>query len=113
MKPLERRLVRESRAARVHLLVTVAAGVASAATVIAGAALLAHIIVRAFLDGAPLAELMPFLIALALVALARGALAWVSEWSAARGARMRRAPGAKICEASLPFMPPCQSSTIS
>lgn len=86
MRPLERRLVRESRAARTHLLLTVVAGVLSAATVIAGAALLAHVIVRAFLDEAPLSELAPFLVALALVALARGALAWVSEWSAARGA---------------------------
>ena len=86
MKPLERRLIRESAGARAHLITTIVVGVLSAALVVTGAVLLARIITRAFTGGASLGQLTPLLIALALVALGRGALAWVSESSAARGA---------------------------
>jgi ABC-type transport system involved in cytochrome bd biosynthesis fused ATPase/permease subunit len=86
VKPVDRRLLRTTRAARTHLGVTVAAGAAAAVLIVAGAAILARVITDVFLRGSDLADVAPLLVALGVIALARGALSWGSEVSAARGA---------------------------
>ncbi|MGD9736037.1 MAG: thiol reductant ABC exporter subunit CydD [Solirubrobacterales bacterium] len=70
----QRRLTRTSRAARAHLVATVALGLGATALLLAQATLLAHTVVGAFLEGRSLASLAPLLIALAAVSLGRGLL---------------------------------------
>ena len=67
-----RRLTRSSRAARAHLIVTVAIGAADVALIVAQATLLARVITDAFIDGASLADVTPDLLWLAALAVARG-----------------------------------------
>jgi thiol reductant ABC exporter CydD subunit len=86
--PVDRRLLRASRAARMHLLLAGGLGAFAAALVVAQAALLASVIARSATRHAPLAELRPALIALAAVLLARAAVSAGFElsgrWGAAR-----------------------------
>lgn len=84
--PLDRRLLRESRAARRHLLVAGALGVAAAAVIVAQAVLLAGIIDRAALHHASLGALEGRLLALAGVLAARAAITGGFELSARLGA---------------------------
>lgn len=86
MKPLHRRLLRASGAARWHMVAAVVLGVATAATVIAQALLLAYVVAAVFIDDASLGEVRGALIALALVALARGCFAWGFEMAGHVGA---------------------------
>ena len=67
-----RRLTRSSRAARAHLIVTVAIGAVDVALIVAQATLLARVITDAFIDGASLADVTPDLLWLGALALARG-----------------------------------------
>ena len=61
------------------MLAAVALGVATAAAVIAQALLLARIVAGVFIDGDSPAEIRGPLVALALVSIARGLLAWGYE----------------------------------
>jgi len=84
--PLDRRLLRESRAARRHLSIAGALGVAAAAVIVAQAVLLAGIIDRAALHHASIAALEGPLLALAAVLAARAAITCAFELSARLGA---------------------------
>jgi thiol reductant ABC exporter CydD subunit len=86
MAAVDRRLLRASRAARRQLAVAAVLAVATAALVVAQAALLADAIARAFLHGASLADLRGPLIALAVVLAARALTAGAFELSGRRGA---------------------------
>jgi ATP-binding cassette subfamily C protein CydCD len=86
--PVDRRLVRESAIARVHLALASALGVLSAVLIVAQAALLAYVIARVAVHHATLASLQPQLIALEAVlcarALAGGAFELSGRWGAIR-----------------------------
>ncbi|MGA2925987.1 MAG: thiol reductant ABC exporter subunit CydD [Solirubrobacteraceae bacterium] len=69
--PIDRRLLRESRAARTHLAAAAALGAIEAVLVVAQAVLLATVIARAALHGAGIAQLHGELIALGAVLGAR------------------------------------------
>jgi thiol reductant ABC exporter CydD subunit len=84
--PVDRRLLRESRAARSHLALAGLLGVLAAALILAQAALLAYVIARAAMAHATLAELRGELIALAAVLLARAAVSGGFELSGRWGA---------------------------
>ncbi len=86
MAPIDRRLLRSSRAARTHVALAVALGALGAVLVIAQASLLAHVIDRAFLHGAGLADVRGSLAALAAVAIARALVAGGFEASGRLGA---------------------------
>ena len=83
---LDRRLLRESRAARAQLLLAGALGVAMALTVVAQAALLAHVIASAAVHHTALERLTGALVALAGVIMARALLAGAFESSGRIGA---------------------------
>ncbi|GAA4880860.1 thiol reductant ABC exporter subunit CydD [Actinomycetospora straminea] len=84
MKPLDPRLLRHVRPARTFVLLTAAAGVATAGLVVAQADLLSRVVARAFLDGAPLAALTTLLAGLVVVVAGRALLAWGTEAAAVR-----------------------------
>ena len=84
MKPLDPRLLRHVRPARTFVVLTAAAGVATAALVVAQADLLSQIVARAFLEGAPLAALTALLAGLAVVVAGRALLAWATDATAVR-----------------------------
>ena len=86
MHPLHRRLLGGSGAARWHMVAAVVLGVATAACVIAQALLLARIITGVFIDGQDLGDVRTDLVALVVVSLARGALAWGYEMAGHVGA---------------------------
>ena len=86
MHPLHRRLLGGSGAARWHMVAAVVLGVATAACVIAQALLLARIITGVFMDGQDLGDVRTDLVALVVVSLARGALAWGYEMAGHVGA---------------------------
>ncbi|GAA3750405.1 ATP-binding cassette subfamily C protein CydD [Spinactinospora alkalitolerans] len=85
MKPLDPRLVRTTRAVRVHLAVTAVCGAAVTCLVLAQAWLLAHTIAGAG-TGAGLDELSWAIAAVAGVAVARAALSYGAETAALRSA---------------------------
>jgi thiol reductant ABC exporter CydD subunit len=85
MRPLDPRLLRRARGARVVLAADVAIGIATAVLVLLQATLLARIITRSF-GGAPLDEVDGELVVLAGVFAARGVLAWGFEVVGRRGA---------------------------
>ncbi len=72
MDETQRRLIRSVGPARTQLAADVGLGAVAVGLIIAQATLLASVITGSFLDGAPLAELTPQIIALAAVAVARG-----------------------------------------
>ncbi|MBO2461251.1 thiol reductant ABC exporter subunit CydD [Actinomadura violacea] len=84
MKPLDPRLLRHARTARVFLLSSVALGTATAALIIAQATLLATMLTRAFLHGAALTELRTPLLLLLGVVLGRALVSWLQEVAAHR-----------------------------
>ncbi len=86
MRPVDPRLVRASRAARLHLVAAVALGLISAALIVAQAVLLARIVAGAFMDGSSLAGLRGPLIALAAVAVGRALVAGGFETAGRVGA---------------------------
>jgi len=81
-----RRLVAVSRAARLHLIATVALGLVSTALVVAQATLLAHVVARVFLGGAGASDVATSLWWLAGVSVARGAVAFGFEAAGRFGA---------------------------
>ncbi|MBX5469201.1 MAG: thiol reductant ABC exporter subunit CydD [Thermoleophilaceae bacterium] len=80
------RLIRASRAARLHLVATVALGLATTALIVAQATLLAHVVARVFVDGAALADVAPSLWWLAAASVARGLAAAGTEAGGRYGA---------------------------
>ena len=83
MRPLDPRLVRQARAARAFLAGAVICGLAMTALVLAQAGLLAHVIAHASQGIRPLAA---SLVALAIVLVARAAIAYGGEALALRAA---------------------------
>jgi thiol reductant ABC exporter CydD subunit len=83
---IDRRLARESRAARSQFAIAGALGLVSAAVIVAQAALLAHIVASAATAHTPLHALRGWLIALAAVMLARALLTGAFELSGRLGA---------------------------
>ena len=79
---MHRRILRAAKAGRVLLVATVLLAVGGGLAVVAQAALMAEIIARAFLGGAGLEQLQPLLLALALVAVLRAALAYLRQAAA-------------------------------
>jgi len=77
-RTFDSRLLRRARPARLLIGADVALGIAAAALILAQAALLAHVIARGF-DGARPASLVGPIVALALVAVVRGSVAWGFE----------------------------------
>jgi thiol reductant ABC exporter CydD subunit len=86
MRALDRRLLRSSRVARLHLLVATVLGVIVAAATLAQALLLAHVVARVFREHATLEGVRWPLVAVALVGLLRGLAAWGSDVSGRIGA---------------------------
>ncbi|HWK18383.1 MAG TPA: thiol reductant ABC exporter subunit CydD [Solirubrobacteraceae bacterium] len=84
--PVDRRLVRESRAARTHLIVASGLGVLQAGLILAQAVLLATVIARSATRAVSLASLKGELIALAAVIVARAAVTAGFELSGRLGA---------------------------
>lgn len=84
MKPLDPRLLKYARTTRVFLVSSVALGTATAGLIIAQATLLADMLTRAFLRGAPLAGLRTPLLLLLAVVLTRTLVAWLQEVAAHR-----------------------------
>ncbi|MFE9677701.1 thiol reductant ABC exporter subunit CydD [Streptomyces sp. NPDC006259] len=84
MKPIDPRLLRYARAARRFLVTVVALGALGAVLVIAQAMLIAEVVVGAFEQGRPVAELRTPLLLLAAVAIGRALVAWLTELSAHR-----------------------------
>lgn len=84
MKPLDPRLLHHARSTRGFLGLSVLLGVATAGLIISQAILLGDSIDRVFSRGATLGDLSGALALLAVVVLARGAVAWAQEAAAAR-----------------------------
>ncbi|MFD8456820.1 thiol reductant ABC exporter subunit CydD [Streptomyces antimycoticus] len=84
MKPIDPRLLRYARATRFFLVASVALGLAGAGLVIAQAMLIAEIVVGAFQRGEGLEALTLPLGLLALVAVGRAAVSWLTELAAHR-----------------------------
>ncbi|MFF7992311.1 thiol reductant ABC exporter subunit CydD [Kitasatospora xanthocidica] len=84
MKPVDPRLLGYARTTRVFLAGSVLLGAAGAALVVAQASLIAEIVVRAFQRGATLGELTTPLLLLALTAVGRGLVGWLTELTAHR-----------------------------
>ncbi|KQP54751.1 thiol reductant ABC exporter subunit CydD [Agreia sp. Leaf283] len=85
MKPLDPRLLAYARAARAFLAAGAVIGLAQTACIVAFAWLLSQVIVRA-IAGDGLAALVPMIVALAVVVVARAALLWLAEVTSTRGA---------------------------
>lgn len=85
MRPLDPRLLRRARPARVLLGVDVAIGIGTAFLVLLQATLLARVVARSF-TGASLDDVSTELVLLVLVFAARAVLAWGFELAGRRGA---------------------------
>ncbi|MGV9265402.1 thiol reductant ABC exporter subunit CydD [Kitasatospora sp. NPDC003701] len=84
MKPVDPRLLGYARTTRAFLAGSVLLGGAGAALVVAQASLIAEIVVRAFQQRAGLGELTTPLVWLALTAVGRGLVGWLTELTAHR-----------------------------
>ncbi|MFF8191437.1 thiol reductant ABC exporter subunit CydD [Streptomyces bobili] len=84
MKPIDPRLLRYARATRRFLVAVVGLGAVGAVLVIAQAMLIAEVVVGAFEQGRPVAELRTPLLLLVVVATGRALVAWLTELSAHR-----------------------------
>ncbi|MFJ7245669.1 thiol reductant ABC exporter subunit CydD [Kitasatospora sp. NPDC098652] len=84
MQPVDPRLLAHARTTRAFLAGSVLLGGAGAALVVAQAGLIAEIVVRAFQRGAGLGELTTPLVLLALTAVGRGLVGWLTELTAHR-----------------------------
>ncbi len=84
MKPIDPRLLRYARATRFFLAVVVGLGVVGATLVIAQAMLIAEVVVGAFQHEMPVAQLRTPLLLLAVVALGRALVSWLTELAAHR-----------------------------
>ncbi|PPF12917.1 thiol reductant ABC exporter subunit CydD [Rathayibacter sp. AY1A5] len=102
MKPLDPRLLRYARAARVFLLLGGVLALARTLAIVAFAWLVAQLVAGA-VDGRTADDLAPLLAALLAVVAARAALAWATEVNAVRGgagakAQLRQAVLAALVE---------------
>ncbi|WP_216587183.1 thiol reductant ABC exporter subunit CydD [Streptomyces brasiliscabiei] len=84
VKPIDPRLLRYARATRFFLAVVVGLGVVGATLVIAQAMLIAEVVVGAFQHEMPVAQLRTPLLLLAVVALGRALVSWLTELAAHR-----------------------------
>ncbi|MEV3852874.1 thiol reductant ABC exporter subunit CydD [Streptomyces sp. NPDC050095] len=84
MKPIDQRLLRYARATRLFLIAVVVLGAAGAGLVIAQAMLIAEVVVGAFQHGFDAARLSTPLILLAVVAVGRALVSWLTELAAHR-----------------------------
>ncbi|MFB7931835.1 thiol reductant ABC exporter subunit CydD [Streptomyces sp. NPDC056039] len=84
MKPIDPRLLRYARATRVFLGAVVALGAVGAGLVIAQAMLIAEVVVGAFQHRMPVSELGTPLLLLAVVAVGRALVGWLTELAAHR-----------------------------
>ncbi|MFJ4644915.1 thiol reductant ABC exporter subunit CydD [Streptomyces bobili] len=84
MKPIDPRLLRYARATRRFLMAVVGLGAVGAVLVIAQAMLIAEVVVGAFEQDRPVAELRTPLLLLVVVATGRALVAWLTELSAHR-----------------------------
>ncbi|MFF4350517.1 thiol reductant ABC exporter subunit CydD [Streptomyces sp. NPDC001530] len=84
MKPIDPRLLRYARATRLFLAAVVGLGAAGAALVIAQAMLIAEVVVGAFQHGLSAGELRTPLMLLAVVAIGRAVVSWLTELAAHR-----------------------------
>ncbi|MDN3297757.1 thiol reductant ABC exporter subunit CydD [Streptomyces ficellus] len=84
MKPIDPRLLRYARATRVFLAAVVVLGVVGAGLVIAQAMLIAEVVVGAFQRGLGVREVTTPLVLLAVVAVGRGVVSWLTELAAHR-----------------------------
>jgi ATP-binding cassette subfamily C protein CydCD len=84
VKPIDPRLLRYARATRHFLAAVVGLGVAGAALVIAQAMLIAEVVVGAFQHGLSAGELRTPLVLLAVVAIGRAVVSWLTELAAHR-----------------------------
>jgi ATP-binding cassette subfamily C protein CydD len=85
VKPLDPRLLRYAKSARLFLVAGGAVGLATTGCIVAFAFLLTTLITRA-IDGAPLDTLWPFVGALVAVILVRAVLVWANDALSARAA---------------------------
>ncbi|ONI63745.1 thiol reductant ABC exporter subunit CydD [Leifsonia sp. ALI-44-B] len=85
MKPLDPRLLRYAKSARLFLVAGGAVGLATTGCIVAFAFLLTTLITRA-IDGTPLDTLWPFVGALVAVILIRAVLVWANDALSARAA---------------------------
>ncbi|MBN1135080.1 MAG: thiol reductant ABC exporter subunit CydD [Anaerolineae bacterium] len=83
---LDRRLLRDARAARADLACTVGLGLLAGIVLVGQARALSRVIGQAFLGGRSLPDLLPLLAVLVALALLRTALAWAAEEAAQRAA---------------------------
>ncbi|MEV5607099.1 thiol reductant ABC exporter subunit CydD [Streptomyces sp. NPDC052225] len=84
MKPIDQRLLRYARATRLFLIAVVLLGAAGAGLVIAQAMLIAEVVVGAFQHGSDVAQLRTPLLLLAVVAVGRALVSWLTEMAAHR-----------------------------
>ncbi|MEU1276982.1 thiol reductant ABC exporter subunit CydD [Streptomyces sp. NPDC005805] len=84
MKPIDPRLLRYARATRFFLVAVVALGLLGAALVVAQAMLIAEIVVGGFQRGLSADGLVRPLVLLAVVAVGRAMVAWLTELAAHR-----------------------------
>ncbi|KUF15744.1 thiol reductant ABC exporter subunit CydD [Streptomyces silvensis] len=84
MKPIDPRLFRYARATRFFLVAVVVLGLAGAGLVVAQAMLIAEIVVGGFQDGLDAGDLRTPLVLLAVVAVGRALVAWLTELAAHR-----------------------------
>ncbi|WP_406201013.1 thiol reductant ABC exporter subunit CydD [Kitasatospora sp. NBC_01560] len=84
MKPVDPRLLGYARTTRAFLAGSVALGTAGALLVVAQASLIAEIVVRGFQQRATAGELTTPLLLLALTAVGRGLVGWLTELTAHR-----------------------------
>lgn len=84
VKPIDPRLLRYASATRLFLAAVVGLGIAGAVLVIAQAMLIAEVVVGAFQHGLSAGELRTPLMLLALVAIGRAVVSWLTELAAHR-----------------------------
>ncbi|MGW2225793.1 thiol reductant ABC exporter subunit CydD [Streptomyces formicae] len=84
MKPIDPRLLRYARATRFFLVAVVVLGLVGAGLVIGQAMLIAEIVVGAFQKGHSVGDLSTPLVLLAVVAVGRGLVSWLTELAAHR-----------------------------
>ncbi|WP_149179497.1 thiol reductant ABC exporter subunit CydD [Streptomyces sp. TRM49041] len=84
MKPIDPRLLRYARATRLFLMALVLLGLVGAALVVGQAMLIAEVVVGAFQRGLAVDDLTVPLVLLAVVAVGRGLVSWLTELAAHR-----------------------------
>ena len=86
MKPIDPRLLRKAKAARVFIVASVVLGIATAVLIVVQATLIADLISRTFIGGATLRDQSVELSWLGVVLVARATITWVAETVAYRSA---------------------------